>query len=161
MLQKLVSLAVPMSVALAAFSLVHAIGSQVDTCRFDALGPDAAPASIAPFAEARAEQRASGPEATRSASALLERDPLGPSAGPSLREAADREADARAAPPCEDVRAVASVGGDEPEALAARGVASRGRRDRGRSIADLRVVYVGADRVWLERNGALCQTRVL
>ncbi|MBX3260680.1 MAG: hypothetical protein KF782_13385 [Labilithrix sp.] len=157
LLRKLASLAVPTSVALAAFSLVHATGSLVDAA--------AAPSSIAPFAEARAATDASGSVAPRSAGPLLERNPFEHATGSLRRDerAADAEVDPRAAPPCEGVRAVAAVRGEEPEAsFAALDVAGEGvLRRRGGSVADLRVVYIGADRVWLEQNGALCQARVL
>ncbi|MBX3202720.1 MAG: hypothetical protein KF894_31635 [Labilithrix sp.] len=149
MLQKLVSLAVPMSVALATFSSVHGIGAGVDVT--------AAPSSIAPFADARAGLRA----ARRSPTALFEHR-SDPGAG-LLAAATEREADPRAAPPCEGVRVVASVRADEPEAsFAALDVAGARPLQKQRSAATgVHVVYVGADRVWLERDGALCQARVL
>ncbi|MBX3207943.1 MAG: hypothetical protein KF764_23050 [Labilithrix sp.] len=159
LLRKIVSLAVPTSVALAAFLHAHAIGALVDAA--------ATPSSIAPFAEARAAATGSGPPGARSASAILERNPFDHETGALLREQAAAlpggdASDPRSAPPCAGVRAVASVLGEEPDAaFAALDVGGKSHLGkRGGSIADMRVVYVAADRVWLERNGALCQARL-
>ena len=70
-LRKLVSLVVPTSVAALAFLHAHAIGALVDDT--------AAPASIAPFAEARAEAASSGSGGPEKLAALiLERKPTDP-----------------------------------------------------------------------------------
>lgn len=161
-LRTIVSLAIPTSVAVIAFLHAHAIGSLVDAA--------ALPSAIAPFAEARAAvSTAGGTTSARSADAILDRNAFDHLTGPlrqSDAEAATGELDVHdpaSAPPCDAVRAVASVRADDAdESFAAFDV--RGRRllqKRGGELAaDARVVYVAADRVWLEQRGVLCQARV-
>lgn len=159
-LRRLVSLLVPASVAVVAFLHARAIGSLVDVAP--------APMSIAPFAEARAGAAADAPSGAKSASVILERNPVYHTTGRLASRsdgatAADAPwTDPSSAPPCEGVRAVASVRGEEADgSLAALDLGGRHLlRKRGGDVDDLRVVYVAADRVWLERNGALCQARV-
>src|SRR4051812_8204553 len=111
LLRKLVSLAVPATTAVAAFLHAHAIGALV--------GATAMPASIAPFAEARAA--AAAPDA-KSAGALLDRNPFDHVTG-SLRPArtsdaaqSDEDADPFDVPSCDGVRAVIAVRDANPEA---------------------------------------------
>lgn len=161
-LRTIVSLAVPTSVAVIAFLHAHAIGSLVDAA--------ALPSAIAPFAEARAAvSTAGGTAPARSADAILDRNAFDHLTGPLRRSEAGAAVgeldvhDPASAPPCDGVRAIASVRADDAdESFAAFDV--RGRRllqKRGGELtADARVVYVAADRVWLEERGVLCQARV-
>jgi general secretion pathway protein C len=162
-LRKVVSLAVPLSVALVAFLHAHAIGSLVDATM--------TPASIAPFAEARAASAsASGPAAegpSRSAQALLERNPFDHETGSLLRSAPGEPAtipdgDPFSAPACEGVRARITVGmEDAGVSFAALDVHGRRvLRKQGDAIDDLEIAYVAADRVWLRAKGGLCMARV-
>lgn len=159
-LRRLVSLLVPASVALVGFLHARAIGSLVDAT--------AAPSSIAPFARARAAAADAPSRDAKSASVILERNPFDHTTGRLVfpsdgATAADGSwADPSSAPPCDGVRAIASVRGEEAGgSLAALDVGGRHLLRRpGGDVDDLRVVYVAADRVWLERNGALCQARV-
>ena len=154
----MVSLVVPASVALVAFLHAHAIGSVVDAI--------AAPSSIAPFAEARAAANAgSRLRPSKSAAPILDRNPFDHGTGPLSPTATPPGVDTTdpaSAPPCEGVRAVASVRGEDPDAsfAALDAAGERLLRKRGGDVSDMRVVYVAADRVWLERNGVLCQARV-
>jgi general secretion pathway protein C len=155
--RRLVSLVLPASVALVAFLHAHAIGSLVDATT--------APASIAPFAEARASAtattRADG--RAKSAATILQHNPFDHRTTRLTELPPDADAsDPGSAPPCEGVRAVASVRGEDDDASFAA-LDAGGRhvlRKRGGDVTDLRVVYVAADRVWLERNGVLCLARV-
>ena len=156
-LRRMVSLVVPASVALIAFLHAHAIGSLVDAV--------AAPSSIAPFAEARAAAHAGSPGRSKSAAPILERNPFDHEAGPLSATAPPPgvdPTDPASAPPCEGVRAVASVRGEDADAsfAALRAGEKQLLRKRGGDVSDMRVVYVAADRVWLERNGVVCQARV-
>lgn len=155
LLKKLVSGAVPVGVALVAYLHAQAIGALVD-------GSDP-PASIAPFAEARAGQVEMS-DAGRTAAALLERNPFDHETGaiaPSPSAAATD--DPFAAPACEDVRAIATVRGSDDDGSFAALETTRSKmlRRRGDVIDDRRVVFVAPDRVWLERSGVLCQAQVL
>ncbi len=135
--RRLVSLVVPASVAFIAFLQVRAIGTLVDTT--------VAPASIAPFAEAREAASARSERRARS-TAIAANDTE--SAGP---------ADPRSAPLCEGVQAVASTRAPDDDGS----LATLALRRPGGDVTDLRVVHVAADRIWLERNGVLCQAPVL
>lgn len=160
-LRRLLSLAVPVSVAVIAFLHAHALGALVGVAAMTS-----PPASIAPFAEARA---ATTPSTTpKSAAAILERNIFDHLVGP-LRDhdsevtIALEATDPSSAPPCEGVRAVATVRGEDSSAsLAALDVDGKHllRRLGGDVPSDMRVAYVAEDRVWLSRNGALCQARV-
>jgi hypothetical protein len=145
LLEKVVSAAVPAMIAVAAFFQAHAVGSLVDA--------SIPPAAIAPFAEARA---ATSKPAARSGHAILERNVFDSTARPEAETTSD------AAPPCDGVRAVVTVRADSPDgsfaALDVRG--KRHLRRRGGEVEDLRVVDVGDDRVWLARDGALCEARI-
>lgn len=161
-LRKLLSLAVPAGIAVAAFLHAHAIGSIVEATM--------TPSSVAPLvAVAHAAAPLPAPNTPKSASAILDRNPFDHVTGP-LRPAAsggiatadvDRS-DPGAAPPCEGVRAVVAVhSADADASFAALDVGGkRMLQKRGGEVADLRIVYVAEDRVWLERNGVLCQARV-
>jgi general secretion pathway protein C len=162
LLRKVVSLAVPSSVALIAFLHAHALGSLIDATIMPA-------SSVAPFAEARAA--AMTPTPNRSAHPILDRNPFDHVTGP-LRVGGATAAnttdptidDPLLAPPCEGVRATIAVQGNDPDgslaAFDARG--QRLLRRRGGEIFDMRVVYVAEDRVWLSHNNtrAICQTQV-
>ena len=112
LLKKAVSAAVPAMVAVIAFLHAQAIGALVDAT--------ATPASIAPFAEARAATATDFP-APRAPSGkiILDRNPfdhLGTPA-PAGEEvtAGAFDGDVRDAPLCEGVRAIVAVRADEPD----------------------------------------------
>jgi general secretion pathway protein C len=118
--------------------------------------------SIAPFAEAHA----AGAE-HRSAVPILERNVFDHATGSLLRSDVDTS-DAsdfgppQSVPPCEGVRASVAVHAEDADASFAA-LAMSGKQvlqKRGGMLDDLRVVYVGADRVWLSRGGKLCQAKV-
>ena len=160
LLKKVVSAAVPAMIAAAAFFQAHAVGALVDASM--------PAASIAPFKEARAAS--SSPvlnhDRTASAQVILDRNVFDSTAKPAKPakdaplEATDIvDGDPLRVPICEGVRAVVTVRASEPSSsFAALDVGGkRLLRKRGGEIGDLRLAYVGADRVWLERDGALCQ----
>src|SRR5262249_54063612 len=111
---------------------------------------------------------ASSPPTSRGLSAdpILDRNPFDHVTGPLRASDAGAvlpgDADPAAAPPCEGIRALVTVkASDEGASFAALDV--RGRRvlrGSGSESEDLRVVFVGADRVWLLHDGKLCQARV-
>lgn len=148
LLRSIATLAVPSSVALVAFLHAHAIGSLIDATMMPA-------SSVAPFAEARA---AGAAPTVRSAAPILDRNPFDHRTR-SLRPNVDDDA---IVPECDGVRATIAVhGGDQDGSLAA--FVARGEhllRRRGGDVFDMRVLYVGTDRVWLSQNGVICQTRV-
>jgi general secretion pathway protein C len=154
LLKKVVSAAVPAMIAVAAFFQAHAIGSLVDA--------SVTPAAIAPFAEARA---ASLPETDRarrvtSGQAILDRNVFDSAARPAAVVATDVvDGDPQRVPICEGVRAIVTVRAEKPDAsFAALDVGGkRHLRRRGGEVDDLRLVYVGDDRVWLARGETLCQ----
>ena len=163
-LRKLVSAAPLVGIALVAFLNARAIGSLVDAT----ITPANAPASIAPFAEARAA--AVPPAAPRSADALLDRNPFD-HLTTSLRERTgdgvvtldDVFNDPATAPPCDGVRATVAIHSHDANAsFAALDVGGKRilQKRGGEVVADLKVVYVAEDRVLHERRGALCQARV-
>lgn len=155
-LKKVVSAAVPAMIAVAAFFQAHAIGSLVDS--------SLTPAAIAPFAEARA---ASSPAVTHderasSAELILDRnvfDSTAPARLPANETVDVIDGDPQRVPICEGVRAVVTVRAEKPDAsFAALDVGGkRHLRRRGGEVEDLRLVYVGDDRVWLQRGSTLCQ----
>jgi general secretion pathway protein C len=160
LLRRMVTLAVPVSVALIAFLHAHAIGSLVDS-RLTAAGA----ASVAPFAEARAAENAPSSVRAKSAGPLFAHNPFDHTTTnllPSPSAPSDDDPNVANAPPCEGVRASVAVRGEEADAsLAALAVGGeRLLRKRGGTFADWQVVYVAADRVWLEHDGKLCQARV-
>ena len=149
--KRLVSLAVPVTVAIAAFLHAQAVGALVDaSLTVPGVAP---PASIAAFAEARA--------ATGSAESFLSRNPFDHAARASLPEATASE-DPLFAPPCEGVRAtIAMRGVTADRSIAAFAVGDRRVVQRaGGEAGDYRVVYVATDRVWLQRGARLCQAQV-
>ena len=149
--KKVVSLAVPVTVAIAAFLHAQAVGALIDA---SLTAPGAAlPAAIAPFAEARA--------ATGSAEAFLARNPFDHTARTSLPEATASD-DPLFAPPCDGVRAtIAMRGAIADRSLAALTVGDRHVVQRsGGDAGDYRLVYVATDRVWLQRGAHLCQAKV-
>jgi len=149
--KRLVSLAVPVTVAIAAFLHAKAVGALVDaSLTVPGVAP---PASIAAFAEARA--------AAGSADAFLAHNPFDHTARMSLPEATASE-DPLYAPPCDGVRAtIAMRGATADRSLAALAVGGRRVVQKGGGEAgDYRIVYVATDRVWLERGGHLCQAPV-
>jgi general secretion pathway protein C len=157
LLRKVCSLAVPASVALIAFLHAHAIGALIDGA--------AAPASIAPFAEARASTGESG--ARKSADALLERNPFDHLTRRATSvDAFDQDAGGpMSAPLCDGVRAIVTVrSADADSSLAALDIGGRRvlRRRASAPPTDVgtQLVYVGEDRVWLSQGGALCQAPV-
>ncbi len=159
LLRKIVSLAVPTSVALIAFLHAHAVGSLIDGTLMPA-------SSVAAFAEARATGNEPPGRPDRSAGSILERNAFDHITG-SLQAidgggAAEVtiDGDPMSAPPCDGVRATVAVRGeDQGGSLAALDVhGERLLRQRGDPAQGMRVVYV--DRVWLSRDGALCQTKV-
>ncbi len=160
LLRKLVSAAVPVSVALVAFLHAHAIGALVDAA--------VTPASIAPFAEARAATAPPPRPKPKNALAILERNAFDHLAGPltgtgQILGGSDLDlSDPLSAPMCTDVRALVTVAAEDPDvsfaALDVRG--KRLLRGRGGDAGDLRLVYVAEDRVWLARDGKLCQSLV-
>ncbi len=166
LLRKVVDLAVPASVAVIAFLHAHAIGSLVDAV--------AAPSAVLPFAEARAAAAtAPASSSTRSARTILAHNPFDHTALPEEPTPVLEDVDPLDAPPCDGVRAMVSVRAEDSAAsFAALRVTSveNGareadgqrllRRPGGNIDADRRVVYVGADRVWIERGGKLCVARV-
>jgi general secretion pathway protein C len=173
LLRKVLSFAVPASIALAAFLHAHAIGSLIDATTVSApLGAPAA--SIAPFAEARAAETAGGK--AKSADPILDRNPFDHVTGPLrhldgqiVADAEIQEVNPFAAPPCDGVRAVAAIRATDAEASFAALDLGGGKhvlRKRGGELGaetsptKMRVVYVGEDRVWLSRDGALCQAKV-
>jgi general secretion pathway protein C len=150
LLKKAVSAAVPAMIAVAAFFQAHAIGSLVDASM--------PPSAIAPFAEARAASLPA-PRVT-SGQAILEHNVFDSTARPAAIVATDVvDGDPQRVPVCEGVRAIVTVRADKPDAsFAALDVGGkRHLRRRGGEVDDLRLVYVGDDRVWLARGGTLCQ----
>lgn len=150
-LKKVLSAAVPAMIAVAAFFQAHAVGSLVDA--------SITPAAIAPFAEARAAS-SPRPARTTSGQSIVERNIFDSTAKPKALEATDVvDGDPSRVPICEGVRAVVTVRADRPDAsFAALDVGGkRHLRKRGGEVADLRLVYVGDDRVWLQRGDTLCQ----
>ena len=148
---RLVSLAVPVTVALLAFLHAQAVGALIDASL--SVPGVAPPASIAAFAEARA--------ATGSADSILAKNPFDHTARASLPEA-DASEDPLFAPPCEGVRAtIAMRGVTADRSLAALAVGDKRIIQKGGGEAgDYRVVYVATDRVWLQRGAHLCQAQV-
>lgn len=151
LLKKAMSLAVPAMVATAAFLHAHAIGTLVDAT--------AMPKSIAPFAEARAAT--SSAAAPRSAAPILKRNAFDHLTRLEAEPPAvsDDDVTPSKVPPCDGVRTLIAVGAGSPdESFAALDVAGKRRLGRrGRAVDGLEIVFVGADRVWLRRGGALCQ----
>jgi general secretion pathway protein C len=153
--RRIVDAAVPTAVAAIAFLHAHAIGALIDATVPTALGQaPAPPATIAAFAEARAA----------SADPILDRNPFDHTThlGSQRSAPADVDLDAQAVPPCEGVRAAVTVrAADDGASFAALDV--RGKkflRRRGGEAEGLRIVDVGADRVWLLRDGKICVTTV-
>ena len=162
LLKKVVSAAIPTMIAVAAFFQAHAIGSLVD-----AQISTASAASIAPFAEARAAEHADvqSPAASPRADRVLARNIFDSTARPSAVEVPVTDVvdgDPIRLPICEGVRAIVTVRAASPDAsFAALDVAGRRHlRKRGGHVDDFRLVYVGSDRVWLEKNGVACQAQL-
>lgn len=160
LLKKVVTAAVPTMIAVAAFFQAHAIGSLVD-----AQISTASAASIAPFAEARAAERTDPADrAGRGSEQILDRNVFDSTARPrAVAETTDVvDGDPSKLPMCDGVRAIVTVQATSPDAsFAAIDVAGRRHlRKRGGQVDDLRLMYVGNDRVWLEKNGKLCQAQL-
>ncbi len=150
LLRRIVDLAVPAAVALIAFLHAQAIGALI--------GSRDAPAAIAPFAEARAATTSEREKV--SADVLLARNPFEHGTTPGRDKAEDD------VPPCDGVRAVATVRTEDADASFAalqsggRGFLRRAGSELPRSNGTDRIVAVGHDRVWLERDGRICVVQV-
>lgn len=154
LLKKVASAAVPAMIAVCAYFQAHAVGSLVDASM--------APAAIAPFAEAHAASLPEHREAprARSGEVILERNVFDSTARPAVIQATDIvDPDPARAPICEGVRAIVTVRAEHPDAsFAALDVGGkRHLRKRGGEVEDLRLVFVGDDRVWLQRGSTVCQ----
>jgi general secretion pathway protein C len=160
-LKKLLAIAVPSAIAVAAFLEARAISALVSATlsRGDAV--------VSPV---RAVNAATAPPRPRDidAGAILDRNPFDHVTGP-LRRPADPgggrggSIDPRDAPPCNGVRAVVVVAAADPDASFAVLDAGGARvlRKRGGDVAGMRVAYVGSERAWLEKSsGELCQARL-
>lgn len=159
LLKKAVSAAVPAMVAVIAFLHAQAIGALVDAT--------ATPASIAPFAEARAATVTDFPAPRpTSGQVILDRNPfdhLGIPVAPTDGAAADVfNGDVRNVPECEGVRTIITVRAEEPDAsFAALEVGGkRHLRRRGGEVDNLSVLFIAEDRVWISKNGSICQAKL-
>jgi general secretion pathway protein C len=144
-------------IAVAAYFQAHAIGALVDVA--------IAPKSIAPFAEARAAE-ASPQEARKpEGQAILDHNVFDHTFAPKAETIAVNDVasdDPMRVPPCDGVRAIVTVKADNPDSsFAAIDVGGkRHLQKRGGEVEGLKVVFVGEDRVWLNRNGSLCQAGI-
>lgn len=93
-----------------------------------------------------------------SADAILDRNPFEHGSEPHVGLLAPATADEA----CRGVRPVAIVASDDAGySFAAFEVGGRRvLRRRGGDVDGMRLFFVGADRVWLERDGALCQAKL-
>lgn len=158
---KLVSAAVPALVALAAALDARAITTLVGA----RLAPDARALATAPL-EAASLPAPRG--ASPTADAILARNPFDHATSlvpapevPRGDGPPDGETDPRAAPPCEGLRVVAIAASSDPEwSFAALSVGAEPKgtlRRRGDVVGDAKVVFVGWDRVWVDRGATRCQ----
>jgi general secretion pathway protein C len=144
--KKLLALAFPGAIALAAFFQARAIGALVDASM-----PAAA---VAPYAETRAP--AVAPPVRPSADALATHNPFEHAAASATAHPSD-------APTCAGVRVVFAVSAEHDD-LSFAAVELGGKsylRARGGTLGDLRVAAVAPDRVLFEQEGGrTCEARV-
>jgi general secretion pathway protein C len=151
--RKLVDYAVPIGIAATALLNAHTVSSLASGMLESPWTPG--------IAEARA---ATAPTFERpSAAAILSRNPFDHEAvalAPPVP--ADDVRGPWLAPACPGVRALVVVGASDPSIAFAslEGGGKRMLRRRGDDANGMRVVFVGADRVWLESPSGLCQARL-
>jgi general secretion pathway protein C len=153
-----VAVLVPMAIATAAFLDARAVSELVAATMEGSVPlPSVAAARASTGAAAGATSAGTRPDAA----AILDRNPFDHATG-SLRTPPGQYDDAETAPSCDGIRPVVIVGSDDPDASFAALEASGRRvlRKRGGEVNGMRVAFVGADRVWLERGGSLCQARL-
>ncbi len=154
----LLAAVVPVAVVLAAVLNARAVSALIDGTLSDGM--------LVVEAQARSSKLTTSLVVTRSADAILDRNPFDHVTG-ALRAKApagepELEADPNTAPHCEGVRAHVVVG-DDDQNVAFASLEFGGQRilrRRGGDVGGRRVAYVGRDRVWLEGTMGLCQALV-
>jgi general secretion pathway protein C len=156
-LRALLTAAVPVGIALAAFLNARAISALIEGTVSGGM--------VIPSTGTLPNVSANGNVMAKSADAILDRNPFDHVTGP-LRvkdpgpgDPPERNTDPRTAPVCEGVRPLVLVG-DEDQTVAFASFDVGGKhllRRRGGDVGGKRVAYVGRDRVWLEGEAGLCQ----
>jgi general secretion pathway protein C len=175
LLRSLLTAAVPIGLALAAFLHASALAALVEgTVSGASLGASPGSSEAARAGEVSAGGPGPRLRATLGADAILDRNPFDhltgalrplPCASTAQgcgRAEAVRDDDPANAPACEGVRPLVIVGHeDQAVAFAALEVGGeRLLRRRGGEVGARRVAHVGRDRVWLSGERGLCQARL-
>jgi hypothetical protein len=156
-LRTLFALAVPASIALAAFLNAQGVSALVGATM-------GGPVPLPGVAEAQAATPGTDGRRRAAADSILDHNPFDHLTS-RLRGSSDlvdevaKNTDPRTAPLCEGVRPLVVVG-DENQDVAFASLEYGGQRllrRRGGEVGPSRVAYVGRDRVWLEGSNGLCQ----